>query len=314
MIGWVVVALLAAVVIGAGSVFAVDNFRAGQEHPDPCGTTTLQAARGDLVTDEDVLTTAWQAASGRVEVNGDLGGSPLIVERSCVLFAGRGAEGDTVVFADPVESGRQTLLRVAEVRLPAGGGTPQRAVAAHSVVFGHELDAGLVLPLSGRYLAPGGPGEVTGATLLSAADGYTVPTPAQVVGDGLFQLGIAPDRTAPAGRQGPALDGALLLTGGGPAPLAVALPAGPESAEPLPVRAAYTLTLDGQVVREEAALRLIGQALSVMSRDPRYAVVRDLTGRPAALDVRNTAAGIVVTAADPRAAQLLFIQPAQVPL
>jgi hypothetical protein len=67
-------------------------------------------------------------------------------------------------------------------------------------------------------------------------------------------------------------------------------------------------------VREEAALRLIGQALSVMSRDPRYAVVRDLTGRPAALDVRNTAAGIVVTAADPRAAQLLFIQPAQVPL
>lgn len=311
-IGWVVVALLAAVVIGAGSVFAVDNLRTDRTRPEACGPL-LQVARGDRAGDEDVLTRGWQAATGRVEVDGDLNGSPLDVERSCVLFAGGGPAGDTVVFAESAEAGGATLLRVAEVRLPAGNDRPRRAVAAHSLPRGHELDAGLMLPLSGDYLAPGGPGEVTAATLLTGADGYAIANAAPVVGDGLFDLGIAPDATTAGGQRAPILDGALVLEGEGPAPLAVALPAGPEQAEPLPARAAYTVSVDGQAVRDEVTLRLVGQALSVMSRDPRYAAVRDLTGRPTGLDIRTGPGGLVLLATDPRVAQLPFIQPSSPP-
>ena len=53
---------------------------------------------------------------------------------------------------------RRNLARFAEVRLPESdpsAGAPLVAVAAHSVLFGNELNAGLVLPLSGdAFLGP----------------------------------------------------------------------------------------------------------------------------------------------------------------
>jgi hypothetical protein len=298
---WVVTGLLGAIVIAVGSVFLVDTWRASGVHPDGCDSPLLYPARGDLRADEDVLSRAWAAlVDPQVQAGGDLYGSRPVLNHSCLLYAGRGTAGDTVVYADTTVAGRQSLVRVAEVRLPREpGGSIQRAVASHSTLIGSELVAGVLLPLSGAYLAPGNPGEVTGVRVLSATDGYANATPAEEIGEGLFDVGVAPDRTLAPDSQGSDVDALLALDASGLAPHAVALPTGPRTEGPPPARAAFLLGVDGTDQPDELALSRIGPALSLMSADARFSLVRDRTTRPPALTVSTGPTAIVIVPTEP---------------
>jgi hypothetical protein len=145
--------------------------------------------------------------------------------------------GPTVVFAESNIAGSQNLARFAEVRLPESdpsAGAPLVAVAAHSVLFGNELNAGLVLPLSGAYLAPDVDGTITEdvattVLALTSADGVTAETRAERIGAGVFRIGVAPDRTLAPNDQVPDRDAVLLLDGPEGHDEIVVVPALPEA-------------------------------------------------------------------------------------
>lgn len=300
---WVVTGLLGALAIGIAAVFLVDTWRASGVHPGECDFL-LQSARGDLRTDDDVLARAWEVlVDPEAETVGDLGGTRPVLGRSCLLYAGRSPAGDTVVYADTTVAGKQSLVRVAEVRLPREpGGTAQRAVASHSTLIGSELRAGVLLPLTGAYLAPGDAGEVTAVRVLSSADGYATGTDAVAIGEGLFAVGVAPDLSLAPDEQIPDVDAILMLQGSDLTPGAVALPAGSERDGSRPVRAAYTLSVDGAGTPDELTARRVGPVLSAMSADPRYSLVRDRAMRPPSLEARTGPALIVLAPIDPLAA------------
>jgi hypothetical protein len=287
--------LATGLVIGAGATVAVDRWSARPERPVDCGVP-LHTAHGDRLRDDDLVGRAW-AALTRQHV--DLDGSPPELDRACLAFAGDTPGGPTAVFVDSTRARYSSLGRVIEVQVPDGGPV-EFAAASHSVPFAGELATGAVLPLSGLYLAPDRSGEATGVTVLSSADGYAAAVEAPQVADGLFDVGIARDMAARV--EAPHDPDALLLVRTpGEDRFAVAVPAGPERRRPLPARATYAVRVEGLDAVDLDALRAIGPALSAMSADPRYALLRDLRERPPALEVRATADAVTIRAADGRA-------------
>jgi hypothetical protein len=108
---------------------------------------------------------------------------------------------------------------------------------------------------------------------------------------------VTPDRAADS-------DALLLLDLVGGDRAAVAVPVGPETADPRPVRATYALTVDGTAPADADVLRAAGPVLSLMSGDARYPLVRDRAARPAGLDVGRTPAAVTLAVVDPHAAVL----------
>lgn len=293
---WILILLVGALV-GAGGVLAVDALR-GPDVPGPCGAA-LQEPTGELRTDGDVVGRAWAALTDpEVETTGELAGSRPVAARSCLLFAGvlDGTDGPTVVFAETTVAGYQSLLRVAEVRL--GESAPQVGVGSHAVLLGSELRAGLVLPLSGAYLAPD---RVTGVT--HVRPGRT--QDARRLADRVYALDIGPDRTLAPNDQLPAVDAALLLEDLEHEPLGVVIPAAPASLDPLGGRAALQVYLDGGAPADAATLQRIAAALPALSADPRLRLILDRAQRHPALTVELTAAEIVFASPDPAGRDVL---------
>jgi hypothetical protein len=287
------VGLVAGLVLGVGSMLVADRWTAAPVRPPDCGVP-LHSAHGDRRGDDDLVARAWAALAAQ---HVDLDGSPPELGRSCLAFAGDTPAGPTVVLVDTTRARYSSLGRIVEVRVPDDG--PVRfAAASHSVPYAAELATGAVLPLSGLYLAPDQPGKATRVSVLSSADGYAEARSAPEVADGLFDVGIAADM---AGRvANPNDPDALLLVqmAHREEPVAVAVPAGPERARPLPARATYALELRGFDAVDVEALRAVGPALSAMSADARYPLLRDLRHRPPALEARTTGDEVTIRAAD----------------
>ena len=195
ILGRLLAALLAVAAVAVLAVVAVDAWRASTVRPDDCGTLLLDPVRGDLRTDTDLVARAWSALVDRdSDAVGGLDGSRPVLDRSCVAYAGRlGPDGaSTVVFLETTQTGYTVLLRIAEVRLT--GTSAARAAVGYPALVGNELAAGVVLPLTGYYLAPA---DVAGVQVVGAAGGAGVP--ARRVAEGVFDLGAVPDRSlAPA--------------------------------------------------------------------------------------------------------------------
>lgn len=191
ILGRIVAAVLAVAVIAVLAVVVVDRWRASDVRPDGCSSLLVGSTRGEQGEDAGVIASAWSALvdldSGAI---GRLDGSRPVLARSCVVYAGRAVPDgpSTVVFLETTVTGRTVLLRIAEVRLD--GNVAQRAVVGYPVLIGDEIDSGLVLPLSGHYLAPA---DVTAVQVIGATGGAG--SVARRVADGLFDLGVVPDRS-----------------------------------------------------------------------------------------------------------------------
>jgi hypothetical protein len=287
-------------------VLIVDAVRASDDRPEPCaGLLDRREASGELLDDTAVVDRAWAAVrdrDGARDLLGPLRGSGLVTRRTCVLYAGvlmgsesaRRQPGPTVVFAESNIAWPQNLARFAEVRLPESDpsvGAPLVAVAAHSVLFGNELNAGLVLPLSGAYLAPDVDGTITedvatAVLALTSADGVAAETRAERIGAGVFRIGAAPDRTLAPNDQVPDRDAVLLLDGPEDHDEIVVVPALPETRWPLPgARVALPVYLDPDVPLDIATARRVAALLPGLSADPRMRAVLDSARRNPGLHI-----------------------------
>jgi hypothetical protein len=316
----VVGSVLAVGIVGAAAVLIVDTIRTGDDRPEPCAGVLERGASGELLDDTAVVDRAWAAVSDRngdQDVIGDLGGSLLVTRRTCVLYAGvlMGSEslpqqpGPTVVFAESNVAGYQNLARFAEVRLPESdpsAGAPLVAVAGHSVLLGNELNAGLVLPLSGAYLAPeidssiGTEDVAITALALTSADGVAAETRAERIGAGVFRIGAAPDRTLAPNDQVADRDTVLLLDG----PEhhddeIVVVPALPEATWPTGARVALQVNLDPGVPLDIATARRVAALLPGLSADPRMRALLDSARRYPSLHITFSPDGRQATVRPP---------------
>jgi hypothetical protein len=226
--------------------------------------------------------------------------------------------GPTVVFAESNVAGYQNLARFAEVRLPESDpstGTPQVAVAAHSVLLGNELNAGLVLPLSGAYLAPEidstvAAEDVDTVLALTSADGVTAETRAERIGAGVFRIGAAPDRTLAPNDQVPDRDAVLLLDGPEEHDEIVVVPALSEATWPVDTRVALQVYLDPGVPLDIATARRVAALLPGLSADPRLRALLDSTRRYPGLHITFSPDGrqATVRPSDPDAQSWATIQ------
>ncbi|MGI5129476.1 hypothetical protein ACQEVB_21905 [Pseudonocardia sp. CA-107938] len=284
------VALVAVAVVAALAVVAVDAWRSWNVRPDDCGTRLLDPARGDQRADAGLVAGAWSALVENDGAAGGLDGSRPVLDRSCLAYAGHvGPDGaSTVVFLETTRTGATELLRIAEVRL--GGAGPRRAAVGYPVVVGNEVAAGVVLPLSGHYLAPV---DVTAVQVIGAG------APAGRVADGVFDLGVVPDRTLGPAEQVPDTAATLLLDRSVPsAPDLVALPVVSQQDAP-PIRVPFAVTVDGAPRADPAVRPAVLAVLPPLYADPR---LPSLLGSPA-LDVRTAVLpgghGVTVAGARP---------------
>lgn len=298
-LGRPVLALAGIVAVAVFAVVAVDAWRASSAHPQNCASLLLEPARGDLVADTAVQRRAWAALTDpAVETVGSLGGSEPSLNRSCLLYAGRIAPGEdpTVVFAETTVTGYTDLLRIAEVQV--GDPTSMRATAGYPVQLGAELGAGIVLPLSGRYLAPD---DVTAVTVVP---GTGAPAhPAVALAAGTFQLGVVPDRSLAPADQVPDIPASLLLqrTGTG-RPTMLALPVVAASAGP-PVRVPLAVTISAEPTADQTAQPAVLAVLPLFYADPKLPAVLQRAPERPQLAVRTAVIpgghGVVVAAGEP---------------
>jgi len=248
-LGRVLAVLVAVAVVAVLAVVVVDTWRASNVRPDGCGSL-LEPPRGDQADDAGVISSAWAALVDRdSDALGSFEGSRPVIDRSCVAYAGRlAANGpSTVVFVETTVTGHTVLMRVAEVRLDGNGA--RRAVAGYPTLLGDELQAGLVLPLTGYYLAPA---DVSAVQVIGSGGGTGAP--ARRVADGVFDLGAVPDRSLAPAEQVPDSAATLVLERSqqGAADLVV-LPVATRQGS-RPVRAPLMLTVDDKR-RADAAIR-----------------------------------------------------------
>jgi hypothetical protein len=282
-----VVAVLAGVVlVAAGSVAAVDAWRAATAHPRPC---EFAEPRGELFSHGDTLTRAWAALTDPgAETIGDIGGSRFVLSRSCVLFAGRfsGTGEPHVVIVEPTIDGYHELLRVAEVRLPESGAA-LRAGAAHSRLLASELDRGVVLPLSGRFLV--GDEDAGAARVATGHDGFRGFADATVEADGVVELGAVPDRALAPSAQGDDVAAVVVVTTA-QGPRAALVPVVPVPEGGPPSRPTVTLAVDGAATIDEATLHVVAPVLPLLTADPRFLAALDRVVQPTSLLVTTAAA------------------------
>ncbi len=282
-LGRLLAALVAIGAVAVLAVVAVDSWRASSVRPDGCGSVLLEAPRGDQVDDAGVISGAWSALvdrdSGAV---GSFSGSRPVLDRTCVAYAGLLEAGgpSTVVFLETTVTGYTVLLRVAEVRLD--GGQAQRAAVGYPVLIGNEMQAGLVLPLTGYYLAPA---DVSAVQVIGSAGGAG--TPARRVADGVFDLGAVPDRSLAPAEQVPDTPATLALERSDQAEAdLVVLPVANREGD-LPVRAPLALTVDDKR-RAEAAIRpAVLAVLPSFYADPRLPALLDQAPGHPTLTVRT---------------------------
>lgn len=279
----IVGSMLATGVVGTAAVLVVDTVRAGDDRPEPCTDIIGREAAGELLADTAVVDQAWAAVSDRDrarDVIGELNGSLLVPRRTCLLYAGvlmgtegtREQPGPTVVFVESNIGGYQNLARFAEVRLPRSARAPMVAVAPHSVLIGSELNGGLVLPLSGAYVAPD---DVATVHTLTSTDEDAM---AERIGAGVFRIGAGPDRTLAPGDQIADRDTVLLLDGPEHDQIVV-VPALPEATWPTGARVALQIHLDPGVPPDLATARRVAELLPGLSADPRLRSLIDSARR-----------------------------------
>jgi hypothetical protein len=271
ILGRLLAALLAIGAVAVLAVVAVDAWRASNLRPDDCGTLLLDPVRGDLRTDAEVVARAWSALVDRdSDAVGGLDGSRPVLDRSCLAYAGRlGSDGaSTVVFLEATQSGTTVLLRIAEVRLTGAG--VARAAVGYPALVGNELTGGLVLPLSGYYLAPA---DVTAVAVVGAAGGAG--TPARRVADGVFDLGAVPDRSLAPAAQVPDAPVTLVLDRAerSEADL-VALPVVYRDGDQA-IRTPYALTVDDKRRADPALRPAVLAVLPSLYADPRLPALLD---------------------------------------
>jgi hypothetical protein len=308
-----IIALVAGAAVALGGVWVSGAVR--PDLPGPCAALPAEP-RGERRDDGGVLRAAWAALTDpAASVLGDLDGSRFVAARSCVLYAGvlDGTGAPTVVIAETTVSGYSTLLRIAEVRLPAGsGGAAQLAVAGLPVAAGSELDAGVLLPLSGAYLAPARDVvEIVGVGVLHG-DGTVEQLPR--LGDGVYAPGIAPDRTlAPADRIRDT-GAVLILHRDEPyGDRAVALPAvgGILGAAGTP-RRAFVVSVGGRKTAgasDAPALTALAAALPALAADPAFPRLLDRWPPHPELALAAGPAGLTLAAGDPGAGLPAFTVP-----
>ncbi|MHA6621156.1 hypothetical protein [Pseudonocardia sp. DLS-67] len=287
-----VVAVLAGVaVVAVAAVAGADAWRAGVARPQPCGSL-LAEPRGELRDDGDVLSRAWAALTDPdVETIGELAGSRFVLPRSCVLFAGRfGGVGDPhVVVAEATVTGYRTLFRIAEVQL-RDDGPDLRATAAHARLLGSELKRGVVLPLSGYFLA--GDADVVAARVATGRDGFRTWATAGAIADGVFNLGAVTDRTLAPATQGEDVPAVVVLDrGGSQDPRAAMVPVVPAPAGGPVHRPTIALAVDGEAAVDDAILRRIAPVLPLLPDDPRFLAALDRSVQPTTLLVTTAADG-----------------------
>lgn len=282
-LGRVLGALVAVALVAVLAVVAVDAWRASSVRPDGCGALLLDPPRGDQVDDAGVVSQAWSALVDRdSDAIGDIGGSRPVLNRSCVAYAGRlTANGpSTVVFLETTVTGYTVLLRVAEVRLD--GSRALRAAVGYPVLIGNELKAGLVLPLSGYYLAPD---DVSAVQVIGSAGGGG--TPARRVADGVFDLGAVPDRSLAPAEQVPDTPATLLLErSAADAADLVVLPVAQRQGS-APVRTPLTLTVDDRRRADPAIRPAVLAVLPSFYADPRLPALLDQAPGYPSLTVRT---------------------------
>jgi hypothetical protein len=283
ILGRILVGLLAVAAVAVLAVVAVDTWRASDVRPDDCGTLLLDPVRGDQRTDAGLVARAWSALVDRdSDAVGGLDGSRPVLERSCVAYAGRvGPDGaSTVVFLETSQTGSTVLLRIAEVRM-AGTGTA-RAAVGYPALVGNELSSGLVLPLSGYYLAPP---DVTAVHVIGAAGGAGAP--AGRMADGVFDLGVVPDRSRALGAQVKDTPVTLTLdrTQQSEAEL-VAIPLAYREGDE-PIRTPYALTVDDKGRADPAVRTAVLAVLPSLYADPRLPALLDRAPAFPALAVRT---------------------------
>jgi hypothetical protein len=267
ILGRLLAALLAVAAVAVLAVVAVDAWRASTVRPDDCGTLLLDPVRGDLRTDTDLVARAWSALVDRdSDAVGGLDGSRPVLERSCLAYAGRlGPDGaSTVVFLETTQTGYTVLLRIAEVRLT--GTSAVRAAVGYPALVGNELAAGLVLPLTGYYLAPA---DVTGVQVVGAS------APARRVAEGVFDLGAVPDRSLAPAAQVPDAPVTLTLdrSDRNEADL-VAVPLAHRVGDE-PIRTPYALTVDDKSRADPAVRPAVLAVLPSLYADPRLPALLD---------------------------------------
>jgi hypothetical protein len=287
-IGRAVTALAAVAVVAVASVVVADRWRASGVHPPGCGSVILSDARGTQTGDTGLQTDAWSAVTdpgGRA--TGRLDGPRPVLDRSCLLYAGPtdAADDPSVVFVESTPSGRSELLRILEVRPRSG----TLAGTGYQAVIGSETAAGVVLPLSGTYLAP--PDVESVAVLGSPAQ------PAPAVAPGVFRIGAKPAAL-------------LLRRGDAGAPVLVVVPAVPVEGYP-PLRVPLELTVNGKGTADQATLTAVEQVLPLFLADPRTPLLAQ--GAPT-LAVRTApyagGQGVVLQSADPALPQFKYFVPA----
>jgi hypothetical protein len=267
ILGRLLAALLAVAAVAVLAVVAVDAWRASTVRPDDCGTLLLDPVRGDLRTDTDLVARAWSALVDRdSDAVGGLDGSRPVLDRSCLAYAGRlGPDGaSTVVFLEATQTGYTVLLRIAEVRLT--GTSAARAAVGYPALVGNELAAGLVLPLTGYYLAPA---DVTGVQVVGAG------APARRVAEGVFDLGAVPDRSLAPAAQVPDAPVTLTLdrSDRNEADL-VAVPVAHRVGDEL-IRTPYALTVDDKRRADPAVRPAVLAVLPSLYADPRLPALLD---------------------------------------
>lgn len=290
-------ALVAAVVAAVVAVIALRP-----ELPAPCGHL-LAEPRGELREDASVLRAAWTALTDPdADTVGELDGSRPVVGRTCLLYAGvlAGTSGPTVVLAETTVSGYTSLLRVFEVLLPAPeGGAARVGVTGMPAQLGSELRAGLVLPLSGAYLAPRRDAvDVTGVFVVRA-DGTA--EPASAIGEGVYEpvpdagAVLVLDRAEPYGDR------------------AVVVPVVDPVREPAPPRRALRLWVGGTAIAgpaEAPALAALAAALPAVTEEPGFARLLDRWPPFPALALDPVPGGYALGAGEPRPGLPVFTVPA----
>lgn len=271
IVGRLVAVLLGVALIAVLAVVAVDAWRAFGVTPEQCGSTLLEPQRGELRDDTSVQATAWSAVADRnSRVGGDLDGSRPVLNRTCLVYAGRLDDdaGPTVVFLETTSSRYTVLLRIAEVRLAAEGGDAQFGMAGYPVHIGSELSGGLVLPLSGRYLAPA---DVTGVLVMGASGGAG--SPARSVGDAVFDTGITPDRSGAPDEQVPDVPATFVLDRADLTKATIVVVPVTASEIGPPVRAPLTLSVDDRRRADAATQPAVLAVLPLFYADPRVSAL-----------------------------------------
>lgn len=273
--------LLGVAVVAVCSVVAVDTWRGAGVHPEPC--RLLAAPHGELLDDSGVLARAWAALTDPgAETLGDLDGSAFVLERSCVLYAGRfGGVGDPhVVVAETTVTGYRALVRIGELRVRGGDRATLRATSGSTDLLGAALKRGVVLPLSGYYLA--GDVDVTGVRVRTARDGFATAVPAGDLGSGVFNLGAVADYTLAPAEQGEHVTAVVEVERtGGLQPLTAVVPVLRPLMVGRPHRPVIAIELGN------AAPDAVAPVFPVLTADPRFLHAFDRSVLPTAMEVRT---------------------------